>query len=228
MMTISRNTAFRPVGTRFFCHNQLTVPDDAEIGQRVSSETPLLPRVAGGDPTAVAECLERYKNLVWSLARRSCPDVESAEDAVQDIFLKLWKIADRFDAAIASETTFVAMIARRSLIDLSRKKSWKMTNTIELDNFLSVEMEAARRAELNDEAAKAAKLLDQLPDDQKQVIRLSVYDGLSHSRIAETTGLSLGTVKTHIRRGLTKLRQSLFPHDEAIGINSSLAKGESQ
>ncbi len=194
----------------------------------MTSETPLLPRVAGGDSTAVAECLERYKNLVWSLARRSCPDVESAEDAVQDIFLKLWKISDRFDASIASETTFVAMIARRSLIDLSRKKSWKMTNTVELDSFSSVEMEAAQKAELKDEAAKAALLLDQLPEDQKQVIRLSVYDGLSHSRIAEATGLSLGTVKTHIRRGLTKLRQSLFPHDEVSAINSSLAKGESQ
>jgi RNA polymerase sigma factor (sigma-70 family) len=201
--------------------------DSANIGQSVTSDTPLLSRVAGGDPMAVAECLDRYKNLVWSLARRSCPDLESAEDAVQDIFLKLWKIADRFDASIASETTFVAMIARRSLIDLSRKKSWKMTNTVELDSFSSVEMEASRRAELNDEAAKAALLLDQLPEDQKQVIRLSVYDGLSHSRIAEATGLSLGTVKTHIRRGLNKLRKSLFPHDEAVGINSSLAKGES-
>ena len=225
---MKKSAAFRAVGTRFFRHLRRIDSGIAKVGQSVTSELPLLPRVAGGDATAVAECLERYKNLIWSLARRSCPDLESAEDAVQDIFLKLWKIADRFDASIASETTFVAMIARRSLIDMSRKKSWKMTNTVELDSFSSVEMEAAHRAELKDEAAKAAMLLDQLPEDQKQVIRLSVYDGLSHSRIAEATGLSLGTVKTHIRRGLSKLRQSLFPHDDAPPISSSLAKGESR
>jgi len=89
----------------------------------LTDETPLLPKVARGDQTAVVECLKRYQNLVWSLARRSCVDRESAEDAVQDIFLKLWKIADRYDASVASETTFVAMIARRTLIDLSRKRS---------------------------------------------------------------------------------------------------------
>ena len=195
----------------------------------MNNEAPLLPRVAKGEPTAVAECIDRYKNLVWSLARRSCPDVELAEDAVQDIFLKLWRIADRFDPSIASETTFVAMIARRSLIDLSRKKSWssKTTSAIELDSFAAGEMEADKRAELKDEAAKAAAMLEQLPEDQKIVIRLSIYDGLSHSRIAETTGLSLGTVKTHIRRGMIRLRESLFPDDE-LAFNSSLAKGELQ
>ncbi len=192
----------------------------------MTSETPVLPKVARGEPAAIAECLDRYKNLVWSLARRSCPDVEAAEDAVQDIFLKLWKIADRFDSRIASETTFVAMIARRRLIDLSRKKSWNVATDVEMDSFSNSEIGAPQRAEINDEAAKAAALLDELPEDQKRVIRLSVYDGLSHSRIAETTGLSLGTVKTHIRRGMLKLRQSLFSKDDEVSFNS-IAQGES-
>jgi RNA polymerase sigma-70 factor (ECF subfamily) len=195
----------------------------------VTNEAPLLPRVARGDPTAVAECLDRYKNLVWSLARRRCPDVETAEDAVQDIFLKLWQIAGRFDASIASETTFVSMIARRSLIDLSRKhsRSSKTTSAIELDNFSKEEMEVDQQAELKHEAARAAAMLEQLPEDQKKVIRLSIYDGLSHSLIADATGLSLGTVKTHIRRGMIKLRKSLFP-DDAFAFNSSLAKRDLQ
>ncbi len=193
----------------------------------VTSEAPLLPRVADGDASAVADCLDRYKNLVWSLARRSCPDVESAEDAVQDIFLKLWKIADRFDESIASETTFVAMIARRSLIDLSRKRSWESTTSAELDSFTADQLGAPAQVELKDEAAKAAAFLEQLPEDQKRVIRLSVYDGLSHSLIAEATGLSLGTVKTHIRRGMIKLRKSLFSTDESSELDSSFVQGES-
>jgi len=196
-------------------------------GNVLTSDSPVLPKVALGEPAAVADCLNRYGNLVWSLARRSCPDTQAAEDAVQDIFLKLWTVADRFDPAIASESTFVAMIARRRLIDLSRKKSWRTTGAVELDSFSNQEMDAASRSEINDEAAKAQQLLNQLPDDQQRVIRLSVYDGLSHSRIAEATGLSLGTVKTHLRRGMMKLRTALFPQaDDAGLVPANLTDGE--
>lgn len=186
---------------------------------------PILPEVALGNPTAVADCLDRYGGLVWSLARRSCPDQQSAEDAVQDIFLKLWKVADRFNPEIASESTFVAMIARRKLIDLNRKKSMPQSSGVELDQFESRSDDAAKRLAINDEAAKAAELLNQLPSSQQQVIKLSVYDGLSHSKIAETTGLSLGTVKTNIRRGMLKLRKSLFPQHE-LNVSESILKGE--
>ena len=196
-------------------------------GYVLTPDIPVLPKVASGESAAVAECLKRYGNLVWSLARRSCPDEQSAEDAVQDIFLKLWTVADRFDPEIASETTFVAMIARRKLIDLSRKKSLQSTGSIELDTFSNPELDAASRVEINDEAAKASELLNQLPGDQRQVIKLSVYDGLSHSRIAEATGLSLGTVKTHIRRGMLKLRSALFPENEDCQLVSpGLFEGE--
>jgi RNA polymerase sigma factor (sigma-70 family) len=185
-------------------------------GKNLSTEMPVLPKVAKGDPTAVSECLDRYGNLVWSLARRSCPDVQSAEDAVQDIFLRIWKVADRFDPKIASESTFVAMIARRKLIDLSRKKSLSPSTSVDFQTVQHSEMNAAQRLEINDEAAKARQLLETLPSEQQKVIRLSVYDGLSHSRIADATGLSLGTVKTHLRRGMLKLRKSLFPSSDAI------------
>ena len=78
--------------------------------------------------------------------------------------------------------------------------------------------------ELKDEAEKAAKVLNSLPSDQRNVIKLSVYDGLSHSRIAEETGLAIGTVKTHLRRGMLKLRSALFPSSE--GLLSSATEGE--
>ena len=195
------------------------------LGHVLSADAPVLPKVAQGDRAAVATCLSRYGNLVWSLARRSCPDVQAAEDAVQDIFLKLWTVADRFNPEIASESTFVAMIARRRLIDLSRKKSWPGAGATEFDRFAQQEMNVAERAELNDEAAKAREVLETLPSDQKQVIKLSVYDGLSHSKIADQTGLSLGTVKTHIRRGMLKLRQSLFPESEDL-ITPRLSEGD--
>jgi len=184
-------------------------------------ETPLLARVSHGDESAVADCLNRYGGLVWSLARRMCPDHQTAEDAVQDIFLQIWKSASRFDESIASETTFVAMIARRRLIDMSRKKSWRQAqqttgaDTGQLEQVSSSATGVEEQMELKDEASKAAALLKQLPEDQQQVLRLSIYDGLSHSRIADSTGLSLGTVKTHIRRGLIKLREALYASENS-------------
>lgn len=76
-----------------------------------------------------------------------------------------------------------------------------------------------------DEAAKAGELLKQLPGDQQHVLKLSIYEGLSHSSISEATGLSLGTVKTHIRRGLIKLREALFQANNNLP-DPHLARGE--
>ncbi|MEM7457720.1 MAG: sigma-70 family RNA polymerase sigma factor [Planctomycetota bacterium] len=176
----------------------------------MTTEQALLPRVAAGDQNAIALCLDRYGGLVWSIARRGCPDNQLAEDAVQDIFLQIWKSAPRFDASIASEKTFIAMIARRRVIDINRKRAFPSSSALEFDQFASGASDASARAETKDEAEKAAVALSKLPDDQQRVIKMSVYEGKSHSTIASETGIALGTVKTHIRRGLISLRQALF------------------
>ena len=171
----------------------------------------MLPRIAAGENSAVDECLQRYGGLVWSLARRRFADVQLAEDAVQNIFVHLWKVAATFDENIATETTFIAMVARRRLIDYQRKQmSKKDFVQCEFDHLEMKTADPTVQIEITEEAARAEAILNQLPEDQQTVIRLSVFDGLSHSKIADRTGLKLGTVKTHIRRGLTKIRESLF------------------
>ena len=82
-----------------------------------------LERVAAGQADAVEECLRKYRGLVWSLARKLCPNLTDAEDAVQEIFIEVWRHADRFDAGRASEATYIATIARRRLIDKYRRRS---------------------------------------------------------------------------------------------------------
>ncbi len=72
----------------------------------------ILNRIASGDKTAVKDCLKQYSGLVWSLAKRMLPDQNDAEDAVQDIFIDVWKNAGRFDENQSSETTFVAIKKR--------------------------------------------------------------------------------------------------------------------
>ncbi len=169
----------------------------------------LLPRIARGERDAVAQCVDRYGNLVWSLARRFIADRGDAEDAVQEIFIDLWSNAGRYDTAKGTEMTFVAMIARRRLIDRVRKaKREPLQEDIE-----SVPELAGPGPELDletrDAAARAGELMRVLKPEQQQIIRLAVYHGCSHQTIATKMGLPLGTVKTHLRRGLLRIRDGM-------------------
>ncbi len=168
----------------------------------------LLTRIANGDKTAVSECVDRYGGLLFALASRFTRSQADAEDAVQEVFIDLWKSAGRFKPTIASEQTFVSVIARRRLIDRARRRKLDLTS-INVEQLVGSTGDVGRELEVHDEASKATTILDQLPGDQCQAIRLAVFGGLSHSQIAAVTGLSLGTVKTHIRRGLITIRQQL-------------------
>jgi RNA polymerase sigma-70 factor (ECF subfamily) len=167
----------------------------------------ILNRIASGDKTAVENCLDTYGGLVWSLARRMCPN--DAEDAVQEIFIDIWKNAARFDAAQASETTFVAMIARRRLIDRIRK----ITRQPNIDSFEDILVEPSDntggKIQLGVEARQAAEALKELRSEQRQILHLSIIQGFSHQEIADALQMPLGTVKTHARRGLIRVREIL-------------------
>lgn len=174
-----------------------------------TSAPDLLPRIARGDQKAVRECLDRYAGLVWSLARRFSTTESDAEDAVQEIFLEVWKSAERFDASVASEVTFIAMIARRRLIDRRRKAGRRPTSeTLSTSTDAETSSPGVEApAQDREDVAAARRALAQLTPDQQRVLQLSIFHGLSHDRIARTTGLPLGTVKTHARRGLIRIRE---------------------
>ena len=170
----------------------------------------LLQRVAAGDTAAVAECVDTFGGLVWSLARRILNRPSEAEDAVQEVFIALWKNASRFDPSIASETTFVAMIARRRLIDRQRRNARRPEGEpVAIEDLPLSAPEEPEQLELQDEAAKAVAALEQLKPEQRNVLRLAVCQGWPHQLIADRLGLPLGTVKTHVRRGLIKVREEL-------------------
>lgn len=173
----------------------------------------VLPRIAAGDPVAVTDCIARYGGLVWSLARRFLGNPTDAEDAVQDVFVELWKNAARFDPARSSEPTYVTMIARRRLIDRKRRAARAPAPQVLAEEPSGPT--ATARVEIEDEAAKAAAALAELREDERRVIQMAVYDGKTHEEIAAETGLPVGTVKTHIRRGLIRVRQRLNPSEGA-------------
>lgn len=179
----------------------------------------LLKRISNGDKTAVQECLKKYGGLVWSLAKRMSASHEDAEDAVQEIFVDVWKNAARFDEKQAGEATFISMIARRRLIDRLRYSNRRLAPT-SLDEELN---EPAVRSDetllISIEARQAAKALEQIRPEQRKVLELSIVQGMSHQEISEATGIPLGTVKTHARRGLMQVR-------ELLGLGTSEKSGE--
>jgi RNA polymerase sigma factor (sigma-70 family) len=172
----------------------------------------LLARVASGDGAAVRECIAQYGGLVWSIARRF--ELADAEDAVQEIFLDLWKSAARFDPNVASEATFIAMIARRRLIDRRRTRR-RRPATEQLPEIPAMASDAMQ-PDATTEARKAAAALDQLRPEQRQVIVLSTCHGMSHGEISAQTGMPLGTVKAHARRGLMMIRAALLGVQEEL------------
>ena len=146
---------------------------------------------------------------MWSLARRMLRNSEDAEDVVQEIFVDIWKNADRFDASQSSETTFVAMIARRRIIDRIRYSARRISPDSLEDVLAEPSTRSDQALQTSIEANEAAKALDALRPEQRQVLQLSIVQGLSHQEISDATGMPLGTVKTHARRGILQAREIL-------------------
>src|SRR5436190_9485281 len=134
---------------------------------------------------------------------------EEAEDAVQEIFIEVWKNAARFDPVLASEATFVAMIARRRLIDKIRFSQRRISADSLEDILAEPAGSSEREMQVLVEGREAFKALNELRLEQRQVLQLSIIHGLSHQEIADATGMPLGTVKTHARRGLLQAREIL-------------------
>ena len=167
----------------------------------------VLQRIASGDSAAVRDCIEQYGALVWSLARRLSRSPSDAEDATQEIFLDVWRSAGRFDAAQGSDKMFIAMIARRRLIDRLRKSTAEPPmDTVEaLESVAWADPGTASETSL--EAEHAARAMAELRPEQRQVLELGLLHGLTQSEIATRLQMPLGTVKSFMRRGLIKVRE---------------------
>lgn len=182
--------------------------------------TQLLQRIAEGHADAVRACLDEYGDTVWSIANRYLAPVgDDVEDAVQEIFVEVWKSAHRYDASKGTEAAFIATIAHRRLINRRRKSDRGRPVSSEVEHIGSGKSSTVAIAGLRDEAAQAARAFNQLDETERQVLQLAIQQGLSHESIAQATSIPLGTVKGRIRRGLSRLRELLSDasHDQERG-----------
>jgi RNA polymerase sigma factor (sigma-70 family) len=167
----------------------------------------VLARVARGDAGAVRECIDEFGGLVWAIARRMTRSRADAEDAVQEIFIDVWRSAPRFDPSQGSVKVFITTIARRRLID--RMRRGRMGRLTDPEEALEDPRwaEPGNGGEIRAEAERAAAVVARLRPDQRRVLRMGLLEGLTHSEIAKVTGMPLGTVKTQMRRGLIQVRR---------------------
>jgi len=180
----------------------------------------VLQRIASGDQSAVRVCLDDYGALVWSLARRLSRTSADAEDAVQEIFLDVWKSAARFDASQGSEKMFIAMIARRRLIDRLRKTSAEPPmETVEALETIAW-CDPGTASQTASEAELATRALQELRPEQRQVLELGLLHGLSQSEISARLGLPLGSVKSLMRRGLIKIREYMNIDAQGVAVRT--------
>ncbi|MHC4809285.1 MAG: RNA polymerase sigma factor [Planctomycetota bacterium] len=168
----------------------------------------LMHRVSTGDDAAIEELYDRFAPLVFKVAWQFHRGHAEAEDAVQEIFVRLWQTADRFDPARAKLVTWVMLIARRHLIDRLRRSSVRpRPSSIEGDVAGSDTGGSSRDPAMIEVGELLLERIRDLPRLQREVIERSYIQGYTLREVADQLEAPLGTIKSALSRGLARLRE---------------------
>lgn len=173
----------------------------------------LLGQIGDSDREALASLYERYGRRVFALAVRILNDSVSAEEVTQDVFMSVWRRGATYTSKKGKFTTWLFSIAHNRTIDELRKRRRDRSRTNDdIDDHLSLQsgdISPADATVAQSEYAKVRAAMEILPEEQKNVVELSYFKGLTQTEIATKTGQPLGTVKTRMRLALKKLRKTL-------------------
>jgi RNA polymerase sigma-70 factor (ECF subfamily) len=186
-------------------------PADSGHSADPAHDAGLLRRIRGRDEGALSEFYDRHASFVFSLARSIVRDDGEAEDVIQEVFFRVWERADAFDPGRGSPLAWLTTMTRRLAIDRTRSRSFRARGRETSIDAVAVSASPDRGASvtMSAEANEVLAALEQLDPVYRDVIRLSYYEGLSHSGIASKLGTPLGTVKSRLREGVTQLRRIL-------------------
>lgn len=192
-------------------------PENVELDHALTSDgSELLAAVRLGDRSAFRALYDRFGPELLALCERILHHRADAEDAVADIFWEVWKRRDRYDVARGPARPYLMTLARSRAIDRLRSQSARPESRGDSSRRLTEQEELTTPAPAPEESAAHSETrlriiaaLAELDLRQREAMELAYYEGLSHQQIAERLGAPLGTVKTHIRKGLMKLRYAL-------------------
>lgn len=174
--------------------------------------------VAAGEETAIATLYDRFGALVYKTSRQVLPTRAEAEDAVQEVFVKLWQSAERYDPRRARLVTWVMLITRRHLIDRLRRKAVRPTFT-QFDADFGGQSKGPRPEDSGvheDIATDLHRRIAELPELQQQVIERAYFQGYTLREVSEQLEAPLGTIKSALSRGLARLRTRAQSDEEVI------------
>jgi RNA polymerase sigma-70 factor (ECF subfamily) len=168
-------------------------------------------RMTRGDQSGLAELYDRHGRLVYSLALRVLRDQGDAEDVVQEVFSQMWRQASRFDVTRGNLAAWMVTLTRTRAIDALRRRKARPSLTADAEPPERADESPALDVQVmwESRAQQIRRALEALPLLQRVAIELAFFDGLTHSEIADHLEVPLGTVKTRVRQGLLRLRESL-------------------
>jgi RNA polymerase sigma-70 factor (ECF subfamily) len=173
----------------------------------------LLRLIQQGEQDAVAALYDRYAGVAYGLAFRITTNAATAEDVVQDAFVSLWKQAPRFDPERGQVRSWLLTIVHHRAVDAVRRRAGRPERALPEgpEEFEATSGRPEELAEMALDAEAVREAVRRIPDDQRRVIEMAYFMGMTHVEIAEETGTPLGTVKSRLRIGLEKMREYLRP-----------------
>ena len=177
----------------------------------------LLGRVAKGDRDAFSRLYDLSSPLLFTLALRMLKERDEAADLLQEVYLEVWKKSVRYDPRRGSPMAWLIVLTRSRAIDRIRTRGTRganVTDSLDETGAASVPDDDPSPYQQRADAETrtiVTKALSELPDTQRQALALAFYEGLSHTEIAERLSQPVGTIKTRIKLGMSKLRVSLRP-----------------
>ena len=173
------------------------------------SDEALLSLVASSDDQALAELYDRFGGVAYGLALRILRDEALAQDAVQEAFLAIWRSADRFLAERAKASTWILTLVHRRAVDLVRRENRRRGEPLERAAEPVAPATTEDEATIGFERRVVQEALRQLTPEQREALELGYYGGLTQSELAERLGQPLGTIKSRMFTGLSRLRDLL-------------------
>jgi RNA polymerase sigma-70 factor (ECF subfamily) len=188
--------------------------DTAAIRSRDQELVSLVQQIAAGDQSALAALYDTTNRLIYGLVLRVLNDISSAEEVLLDVYTQVWRQAASYDTSRGTPLAWLTTIARSRAIDRLRSGWQDQQRKEPLESLGEAPATAASPEEMTVASERqrfVRSALDQLSPEQREVIELAYYSGLSHSEIAARLNQPLGTVKTRTRLGMMKLREALAP-----------------
>jgi RNA polymerase sigma-70 factor (ECF subfamily) len=178
-----------------------------------AEDVALMRRIVEADETALGALYDRWVRSLYSLVLHLLKDPDEAEDVVEETFWQAWKKADSYEPSKGAVSTWLLTIGRRKALDRLRAKRRSGVDTVSGDfsfaDLPSTAPDPSMEVEGRELREQIRNALGDLPDEQREVLELGYFSGLSQSEIAEATGQPLGTVKTRMRLAMQKLREPL-------------------